>query len=97
VREKENKGGVDVFKLCCDWRHHKEPVGYDGNYEVIMIMKWLFRIYGSNILTIDFWVDQVLIDRYVSPLFSEEDSDINASLPNEKKIVLCYFWLNLFS
>jgi hypothetical protein len=24
--EKENKGGVDVLKLCCDWRHHKEPV-----------------------------------------------------------------------
>jgi hypothetical protein len=27
VSKKENKGRVDVLKLCCDWRHHKEPVG----------------------------------------------------------------------
>jgi hypothetical protein len=25
---KNKKGGVDVLKLCCDWRHHKEPVEY---------------------------------------------------------------------
>jgi hypothetical protein len=29
VSEKEiKKGGVDILKLCCDWRYHKEPVGY---------------------------------------------------------------------
>jgi hypothetical protein len=26
-----NKGGVDILKLCCDWRRHKEPVGYIVN------------------------------------------------------------------
>jgi hypothetical protein len=27
VSEKENKKRVNILKLCCDWRHHKEPVG----------------------------------------------------------------------
>jgi hypothetical protein len=25
VREKKNKGELTYWKLCCDWRHHKEP------------------------------------------------------------------------
>jgi hypothetical protein len=25
-REEKNKGELTYWKLCCDWRHHKEPV-----------------------------------------------------------------------
>jgi hypothetical protein len=33
------KGGVDILKLCCDWRHHKES---DGSSECIFTSRHLF-------------------------------------------------------